>query len=64
MIRWILSLLLITVLGAAAVAWDARERLRSPLPVTETTLLQFETGSSLSGLINRLHRDGLLGGAG
>lgn len=61
MIRWILSLLLITVLGAAAVAWDARERLRSPLPVTETTLLQFETGSSLSGLINRLHRDGLLG---
>lgn len=63
MIRGLAGLLLLGLVLLAAAYWDATTQLRAPLSISEPTRVEFEPGSSLSRLIGRLERDGLLGTA-
>ena len=63
MIRGLAGLLLLGLVLLAAAYWDASTQLRAPLSISEPTRVEFEPGSSLSRLIGRLERDGLLGTA-
>ncbi len=60
MIRVVSLLALMSVLAIAALAWDASERLRAPLPIATPQVVQFESGSSLNALIRKLQGKSIL----
>lgn len=64
MIRKLLVLLqvavVVTVLGAGLALWKQNQALHQPLKVTEERLLDVPTGSTPSGVLNRLEADGVI----